>query len=186
MLPRPKELNFPDYPEFRPNLTPAQMLRKGIFGGVYFDPEFPGAHPEELPSDWTRSLPDNMWKSPSPEYSRDINFYRVSCGCSQAYWEDRGWIHPQDPRGWFQWYCRFFLGRRTEDDPRQITRWLRLAGPKGRFRRQLIQLCIRKRKAFNDFTISPVIRQTLLHWAYELTRTDFEKFRKRPQKPFIL
>jgi hypothetical protein len=174
---KPREIAFHDYPEFRPNLSPAQALWKGSFGGVYFDPAFPGTNPGELPEEWVKGLPDNKWKTPSLEYSAQVNCYKVACGCSQRYWEEHGWIRPQDPRGWFQWYCRFYLGRRTEDDPRQITRWLRLAGPRGRFRRQLIRLCVQKGKPFNDIAVSPVIRQTLLHWGYELTKKDFDSAR---------
>ena len=153
---------------FTPNLTPQQMLELGVFGGDYFHNEH-----SEFPEEWFNSA------KLSAEHNPHLNFFQVDASQPLQEWQSKGWIYEEDPRGWFQWYCRFFLGRRTDDDPRQITRWLRLAGPKGRFRGQLIQLCLRKHKAFNDFTVSPVIRQTLLHWAYELTRTDFEKFRSR-------
>jgi hypothetical protein len=100
------------------------------------------------------------------------------------YRESKGWIHEQDPRGWFQWYCRFFQGRRTSDDVRQIKRWAACAGVKGRWRNQL---CGRVKKAnnagrFDDATVSPVIRQTLLHWAYELTEVDWKAWCERKAK----
>ena len=79
----------------------------------------------------------------------------------------------QDPYGWFQWYCRFFDGRRTEDDGRQIARWLGLASERGRFRKWLITMVVKKGATWDDEKISPKIRQTLHHWAYTLTEADF-------------
>ena len=69
---------------------------------------------------------------------QDVNRYRVKCGGSLGMWESSGWISALDPYGWFQWYCRFYLGRRCTDDERQIQRWLGGHGPKGRFRLQLM------------------------------------------------
>ena len=70
-------------------------------------------------------------------------------------WEKSGWIVKQDPYGWFQWYCRFYRGRRISDDERQIDRWLKLAGPNGRFRRRLMNEIIKKGKSYNDPSVSP-------------------------------
>ena len=94
-------------------------------------------------------------------------------------WESKGWMHVQDPRGWFQWYCRFFCGRRTHDDARQIQRWAACASPRGRWRNQLCGAVARKSGRHDDASISPVIRQTLLHWAYELTAADYDAWRAR-------
>eukprot|EP00435_Cladocopium_sp_Y103_P064309 s122_g26.t1 len=99
----------------------------------------------------------------------------------RADWENAGWMHPQDPYGWFQWYCRFFEGRRTEDDARQIKRWLKVCGPSGRWKANLIAKCVKANRAYNDPKVSPVVRQSLLHWAYELTLKDF-----REKQPAIL
>merc|ERR1712146_856936 len=77
-----------------------------------------------------------------------------------------------DPYGWFQWYCRFYQGRRSTDDTRQVSRWCKLAGPKGRFRNQLIGNCARKATSYDDASISPVIRQSLLHWGKMLTESE--------------
>ena len=63
-----------------------------------------------------------------------VNFFKIQSGQSQEEWEKKGWIHKDDPRGWFEWYCKYFIGRRHEDDTRQIKRWLAFCGPSGRFR----------------------------------------------------
>merc|ERR1711982_148373 len=89
-------------------------------------------------------------------------------GCS-------GWISSMDPYGWFQWYCRFFLGRRTTDDERQIKRWLAGQGPKGRWRVRLCKDIIRRRAKLDDVKVSPVLRQVLQHWGYRLTGADLAK-----------
>ncbi len=148
---------FRDHPEFRPNVTPAEMFRKGSFGGTYWRPIYSGVtrkkyHDQhlEFPKSWWRGLPDTMLTS--PVYDPTVNKHGVKCGSSLQDWESKNWIHKQDPYGWVQWYCRFYMGRRTADDARQISRWQKLAGPNGRFRVRASQ--------------SPVVRQTLLHWAF--------------------
>ncbi len=91
-------------------------------------------------------------------------------------WQSKGWISPIDPYGWFQWYCRFYAGRRCTDDARQVKRWERCTGTKGRWKNTLLGKILKKKGAteesFDDISISPVIRQTLLHWGYEITRKD--------------
>ena len=168
-------VRFKDHPEFQPNLTPKECIQKGIFGGIYFNPR--GGKPgilgasvqidhKEFPKDWFEGLNKSMYCA--RRYDRNVNKYKVVAGSDQAAWESKGWIHKQDPRGWFQWYCRFYLGRRTEDDVRQIKRWQGVAGVKGRWKRFLINKV--GDKNVNDYTISPVVRQTLLHWAFELKK----------------
>lgn len=136
------------HPEFSPELTPKQMLRMGVFGGKYMTDC--GA---EFPNSWfaTAKL--------SPE-RRDpsINFFKVNASKPLSYWLAKGWIHPQDPRGWFQWYCRYYMGRRSGDDERQIKRWKSM-------RRHIAQL--KKHCRPGDFSCRPVQRQALLHWAYD-------------------
>ena len=85
--------------------------------------------------------------------------------------------------GWFQWYCRFYLGRRSTDDERQVARALGVASKKGRFRNQLIGKCARAGKAFDDVSVSPVIRQSLQHWGYVLTSRDADAYVKLKQLP---
>mmetsp|Transcript_11542 Transcript_11542/g.21646 ORF Transcript_11542/g.21646 Transcript_11542/m.21646 type:complete len:353 (+) Transcript_11542:43-1101(+) len=176
-------LVFKDVPEFRPNLTPQQMIQAGIFGGCYFNPsggkkgvKYPkGGIPidyKEYPAVWFESVPE--YKYYSKRYNCETNFYRVKAGQDQTFWEEKGWINPQDPRGWFQWYTRFFLGRRTEDDARQISRWKGVTGSKGRWKRFLLNKIVAANAHLDDYSVSPVVRQTLLHWAYEVTPKDMK------------
>jgi len=179
-------VKFDDYPEFRPNLTPKQVLRMGSFGGTYFrdihssvtGKNYKGKTViKNLPDDWFKGL-DIDKKITSGKYDKNVNKYGVKCGSSLESWEKSGWIVKEDPYGWFQWYCRFYKGRRMYDDERQIDRWLKLAGPNGRFRRRLMNEIIKKNKKYDDPTVSPVIRQVLLHWGYELTKKDFDDYKK--------
>ena len=91
---------------------------------------------------------------------------------SLRFWENKGWICGQDPYGWFQWYCRYYLGRRSSDDKRQIKRWNNIVN---RFKSILIRMIKNKNAKYNDYSISPKIRQILLHWGYELVENDLEK-----------
>ena len=100
--------------------------------------------------------------------------------------QSSGWISDADPYGWFQWYCRFFQGRRCSDDARQISRWKGVAGAKGRFKSQLCNKILAKigtgvseATAVQDVSISPVIRQTLFHWGLQITEEVLEKHRKQ-------
>mgnify|MGYP001173530612 FL=1 len=171
-------LVFNDHPDFSPNLTPWEIFSNGSFGGTYWRPIFSSVIGEELKNqhlefaDWWEGIPPDMLTS--SKYLKKINSYGVSCGTSLEMWESKGWIDPQDPYGWIQWYCRFFKGRRSPDDDRQIRRWNSFAGPKGRFRNQLINRIIAKNTTHDDFRVSPAIRQSLQHWAYRLTSHDFE------------
>ena len=139
------------HPEFKPELTPKQMLELGVFGGKYLN----DCH-EEFPKNWfinARLSPDK----------KDINLNHFSVDASQplSAWLEKGWVHAQDPRGWFQWYCRYYMGRRTdEEDTRQIKRWRA-------FRRHLGAL--KKYCEQYDFNCRKKQRQALLHWAYDST-----------------
>ena len=185
------ELVFKDYPLFRPNLTPAEVLARGSFGGTYFRPITSGVTQEtyktkkvlaEFPKDWFAGL-DVKTQLGSKTYRKEVNRYGVKCGGSLDMWEGSGWISPIDPYGWFQWYCRFYLGRRSTDDERQIKRGMGVAGVKGRFRNQLIGKCARGGTSFDDERISPVIRQALQHWGYALTKRDADKYVKLKKLP---
>ena len=180
------KLVFVDHPEFTPNLTPKQVIQAGSWGGVYFNPRGGKAGIKsrdvnvthlEFPKDWVAGLKPDAYRARRYDASR--NKYRVKAGQDQAFWEEHGWIIDQDPRGWFQWYCRFFLGRRSADDARQISRWTGVAGAKGRWKTALCKKCVYANKRFDDQTVSPVIRQTMLHWAYEITEQDVKDVMKR-------
>jgi hypothetical protein len=134
-------------PRFKPELTPQQMLEMGVFGGKYMtdcQSEFPAA--------W-------FARARLAHKRRDsaLNYYGVDASTSLAYWREKHWICEEDPRGWFQWYCRYFMGRRCADDERQIRRWLAIR----RHVKQLMQFCA------GDSSCRPRQRQALLHWAYD-------------------
>jgi hypothetical protein len=176
--------------QFTPNLTPKEVFKEGAFGGTYFRPIYSSVSGKkytanqvikEYPVSWFSGL-DKETFVVSPTYDKTVNKYGVKCGSSLEAWETSGWIVKQDPYGWFQWYCRYSMGRRTDDDERQIKRWLSLAGPNGRFRRRLMNEIIKKKKRYNDYSVSPVIRQVLLHWGYELNKTDLEKYKRLLKK----
>ena len=186
----PKRLKFDDFPEFKPNLSPKQVLQLGSFGGTYFRPIESGVTGEsygaevwkELPGDWLEGL-DVERQVASPEYDKEVNRYRVRSGASLEEWEDKGWIVVQDPYGWFQWYCRFYQGRRTEDDQRQVGRWVRVAGKTaGRWRNFLIGKIFRAGAKYDDYSVSPVTRQTLQHWGFCLTEEDFKERARELEK----
>ena len=111
-LTEPQGKNF--HPDFKPELTPALLLQMGVFGGKYMTDcrdEFPAAWFEQAKLSTSRRDPK-------------LNFFGVDASKPLSYWIEKGWIRAQDPRGWFQWYCRYYLGRRGPDDQRQIGRWL--------------------------------------------------------------
>lgn len=136
-------------PRFRPDFTPKEMLELGVFGGLYF-----GDKPKEFPRDWWVKA---KW-SPDKKCHQELNFFGVNASQPLSVWQAKGWIHPQDPRGWFQWYCRYFLGRRTDDDERQIKRWMAM-------QRHIAQ--IKNNCRVGDIFCRPRQRQALLHWAYD-------------------
>lgn len=180
------EILFGDYPSFRPNRTPQEVLQAGSFGGTYFRPikssvtglSYDGETWKEFPAEWFTGLNVRTHVS-SITYKNSINKYGVNCGGDLFMWESSGWISHVDPYGWFQWYCRFYMGRRCSDDERQIARGLGVFGPKGRWRNNLINKIRSAHSSdltagLNDKSISPVIRQLLLHWGYELTLKDLQ------------
>lgn len=178
------ELIFNDYLDFTPNLTPKEIIQAGSFGGTYFRSILSGITGivynnvwKEFPSDWFDGL-DIETQITSIIVRSSINKYNVKMGGNLDMWESSGWITHIDPYGWFQWYCRFYLGRRSTDDIRQIGRWKRSSGPNGRFRISLMRKIINDNKKYDDYSVKPAIRQGLLHWGYELTKRDFLKYKK--------
>jgi hypothetical protein len=145
-LTEPMGRNF--HAGFEPELTPKQMLALGVFGGKYLtDCE------AEFPRSWFAGA------KLSPE-RRDakLNCFGVNASQPLSEWRRKGWIHPDDPRGWFQWYCRYYLGRRCADDERQIGRWRAI-------RRHVAQIKANCRRG--DLGCRKRQRQALLHWAYD-------------------
>jgi hypothetical protein len=136
-------------PLFRPDLTPKEMLALGVFGGKYMTD-----CRDEFPADWFARA-----KLCPQRHDPSLNLFGVNASAPLSVWRAKGWIHPDDPRGWFQWYCRYYLGRRIPgEDDRQIRRWLAL-------RRHIAQL-VRHCRA-GDVVCRPRQRQALLHWAYD-------------------
>ena len=147
LLTGPTGRNFS--PDFRPELTPREMLALGIFGGKYMTD-----CRKEFPSSWFARAK----LSPS---GRDAshNFFGVNASQPLSLWRKKGWIYPDDPRGWFQWYCRYYMGRRIPDeDARQIRRWKAM-------QRHIAQ--IRAHCEPCNPMCRPRQRQALLHWAYD-------------------
>ena len=177
------ELKFADRDDFYPNLTPAEVLQRGSFGGTYFRPIYSGVTGvkygrdvwKEFPKEWFEGL-SIKHQVTCKTYNKTVNRYKVKCGGDLDMWETSGWISPIDPYGWFQWYCRFYLGRRSTDDDRQISRWKGVCSKKGRFRNQLIGKVWRGDAAYDSVKISPVIRQALQHWGYVLTEKDYIEY----------
>ena len=175
---------FSDYSEFKPNLTPQEMFELGSFGGTYWRPIYSGVLKKKLkpplndyPKSWWKNIP--MENLVSEEYDKSKNKYNVKVGTSLEFWESKKWIKPSHPYGWVQWYCDFYMGKRGDDDERQIKRWQGIAGPRGRFMRFLVTQILKKKTDYKDESVSPKIRQVLQHWGYKLTKKDFDNEVKR-------
>lgn len=137
-------------PDFKPELTPKEMLELGVFGGKYMTDcrdEFPKAWYEKAKLSPQRRDPS-------------LNFFAVNASQPLSVWREKGWIFEEhDPRGWFQWYCRYYMGRRVPDmDEVQIRRWRAI-------RRHVVQ--VKKNCRAGDKFCRPKQRQAILHWAYD-------------------
>ncbi len=136
-------------PEFKPELTPKQMLKLGVFGGVYMRD-----CTKEFPKDWFTHA-----KFAEDTADKNLNYFKVKASQSLKEWKRKGWIFKEDPRGWFQWYCRYWMGRRIEEeDKKQIKRWKAIARHIGAVKKNCPPKCLECR---------PRQRQAILHWAYD-------------------
>ena len=135
-------------PRFHPDLSPKEMLELGVFGGRYLND-----CKDEFPKNWFTKA-----KLSPEKYDKDLNFFKIKASQSLAEWQKKGWINKDDPRGWFQWYCRYYMGRRHKDDERQIKRWVNMK----RHISWLQGAC-----RVGDIFCRPRQRQALLHWAYD-------------------
>ena len=135
-------------PAFNPALTPKQLLEMGVFGGKYMTD-----CKVEFPEDWFAKA-----KLCHERHDPELNYFGVNASQPLSYWREKGWIYHEDPRGWFQWYCRYYMGRRCPDDEHQIKRWQAM-------RRHIVQ--IKKNCARRDLSCRKKQRQALLHWAYD-------------------
>jgi len=134
---------------FKPELTPKEMLSLGVFAGKYLND-----CKNEFPNDWYENA------KLSPNFNdKNINFFKVQASLPLSTWRDKGWIYKDDPRGWFQWYCRYYLGRRLEEeDKRQIKRWKAIKRHAG---------AVKKNCNPGDLNCRRKQRQALFHWAYD-------------------
>jgi hypothetical protein len=139
-------------PRFRPELTPTEMLELGVFGGKYMT-DCRG----EFPASWFAHAKLSPQRSDA-----SLNYFGVDASQPLSVWRHNGWLHSDDPRGWFQWYCRYFMGRRLfREDERQIKRWRA-------FRRHVAQ--VRAHCERGDLSCRRRQRQALLQWAYDSRR----------------
>jgi hypothetical protein len=146
-LSEPMGKNFD--PMFKPQLTPKQMLSLGVFGGKYMTD-----CKKEYPKDWFTKA-----KLCSERHDPKLNYFKVNASQPLSVWRKKGWIYKDDPRGWFEWYCRYYMGRRIPDeDARQIKRWKAI-------RRHVAQVANHCERG--DFSCHTKQRQALLHWAYD-------------------
>ena len=135
--------------DFTPDLSPKQMLKLGVFGGKYMTD-----CTKEFPPDWFTHA-----KLCAEKHDASLNCFGVNASQPLSVWKKKGWIHPADPRGWFQWYCRYYMGRRMpEEDERQIGRWRAMK----RHVAQVVRNCKK-----GDLSCRKKQRQALLHWAYD-------------------
>ena len=135
------------YKLFKPQLTPKKMLELGVFGGSYF-----GLKTKEFPKSWFKNVKIRK------NFDVSLNYFKVKSGLSRKEWLEKGWIFKEDPLGWFQWYCRFSIGRRIPHiDEIQIKRWKN-------FRRHVI--AIQKNCEQVNLSCRRRQRQAILQWAY--------------------
>lgn len=146
-LTEPEGKNFDN--DFKPDLTPKQMLALGVFGGKYMTD-----CKKEYPKDWWEKA-----KLCHEFHNPKLNYFKVNASQPLSVWKKKGWIYKNDPRGWFEWYCRYYMGRRIKDeDARQIKRWRAM-------RRHIAQ--VTKNCTEGNLDCRKVQRQALLHWAYD-------------------
>ncbi|MFA6094953.1 MAG: hypothetical protein WC757_03665 [Candidatus Paceibacterota bacterium] len=146
-LTEPEGENFD--PDFKPDLTPKEILELGVFGGKYMTD-----CRDEFPKSWFKKAKLNHERQDA-----ELNYFKINASQPLSVWRAKGWIYKDDPRGWFQWYCRYYMGRRIPDeDKRQIGRWRKMRRHVG----QIVQNC----RAGDEFC-RPKQRQALLHWAYD-------------------
>ena len=159
--------------DFGTNKTPVEVIKEGAFGGIYFRDIYSGVTRKWYKKSWKEfdQLKDIDQKCYcSSYYDVSVNKYSVKRGLSLRFGEKKGSINETDRYGWFQWYFRYQLGRRSGDDKREINRWKKIVS---RFRGKLFKMINGAGSKYDDYSILPKIRQILLNWGYELTEKDF-------------
>ena len=155
--------------DFNPNKTPIEIIKEGAFGGTYFRDIYSGINETWYKNSWKEF--DQLKNIDAKYYASDyydvnVNKYGVKPGTSLRFWGNKGWINKIDPCGWFQWYFRYWLGKRSKDDKRQINRSEKIVS---RFRGKSGKTIRDDGCKCDDYSISPKIRQILFRWGYELT-----------------
>ena len=160
--------------EFYPMLSPTKMLEEGVFGGSYLGVEV-------LEGDYDyQSLFQETLSNVSPhlylgnKYKPSSNRFKIRSGMPYDYWKEMNWMHEDDPYGWFEWYIKYYNGRRHLDDDRQISRWQDFCGRNGRWRKRIYK----RIDETNDWNVSPRIQQSLLHWGYKVNKEDYEHYKR--------
>ena len=158
--------------DFGTNKTPVEIIKEGAFGGAYFRDIYSGVNGRWYKNSWKEfDVLENIDLKYycSNYYDVSLNKYGVKYGTPLRFWGNKGCINPIDPYGWFQWYFRYCLGRRSKDDEKQIKRW---NGIVKRFKGKLIKMIKKAGCKFDSYSISPKIRQILLHCGYKLIEKD--------------
>ena len=159
--------------DFGANKMPVKVIKEGAFGGTYFRDIYFSINGQWYKKTWKKfdqvKYIDQKYYC-SDYYDVSVNKYGVKCGASSRFWKNKGCIIKIDPYGWFQQYFSYCLGRRSEDDERKINRWKKIVSS---FRGKLVKMIKDVGNKYDDYSISPKIRQILLHWDYELTEKDF-------------
>ena len=159
--------------DFDANKMPSKVIREGAFGCTYFSDIFSGINGKWYKKSWKElnQLKDILSEVLLSDHCDvRVNKYRAKCRTSLRLQKNKGWINKIDLYGSFQWYFRYCLGRRS-DDERQINRWRKTVS---RFRGKLRKMINNAQSKYDDYSISPKIRQMiLLHWGYKLTEKDF-------------
>ena len=146
-LVEPEGKNFD--PDFEPDLSPKQMLELGVFGGKYMTD-----CKDEFPRSWFAKA-----KLCPEKHEPELNYFGINASQPLSVWKAKGWIYKEDPRGWFQWYCRYYMGRRIKaEDQRQIKRWKAIKRHVGQIKNNCLP---------GDLSCRKKQRQALLHWAYD-------------------
>ena len=155
--------------DFGANKTPVEVTKESAFGGTFFRDIYYGVNEKWYRKSWKELVQlediDQKYYCLS-YYDVSVNKYGVKSETSLRFWENNGWINPIDPYGWFQWYFRYWLDRRSSDDERQINRWKRIVS---KFKGKLVQIIKEVNGKFDDYSVSPKIRQIYLHWGFFLS-----------------
>ena len=167
---------------FNPVLTPRQVIVAGAFGGSYFGlpiEESTNYEYEELFNYHFKGLETDLYLG--EKYKPRMNAFKTRAGMSYEYWKEMKWMNERDPYGWFEWWCKYDMGLRGNDDDRQITRWQNFCGINGRWRHNIYKKIFESNE---DWTIGKRVQQSLLHWGYAVNEEHYMDWKQRFNKAF--